>query len=390
MKRLKIQNFGPLVEADVDLGALNVVIGPQSSGKSTLLKVACYCTWVEKRIELHQHALDFKTGTYFIDRLMDYHQMGKYVYPDTYIEYETDCLKFNYDHSRQKFSFEWKSGRWEYRRPKVSYIPTERNLVATLSNWRKLGVSDNILDFMDEWDKARRSKSDGSDILNLGVSYRYDSDNDRDDIYLKNGRNLDFVSTSSGLQSLIPLYVYLNYLDKYQYVNEEKDNIEARNQRKQLQTTLHNALTDANVIEKSWKEGEMIHVVHMDEMFWFFPDKNTASTFESIYKRYSDTSHSEVFLEQPEDNLFAPTQCQLLDKVMEMHKGPHGDTFFIATHSPYVMNYFLEKQLEDFRLFFAIKDENGRSVIKTATEKQIQQMYDDGYDMFFNIEALGA
>lgn len=389
MKCLKIRNFGPVVDADVELGTMNVVIGPQSSGKSTLLKVACYCTWVEKRIELSQTAKDFENGSSFIEHLEDYHQMTKYTYPSTYIEYESDYMKFSYDHHKQEFVFEWKKDRWEYKRPKVAYVPTERNLVAILSNWRKLAVSDNILDFMDEWDKARRSPRSKSDIMNLGISYKYDIDNDTDDIYLKNGKNIDFVSTSSGLQSLIPLFIYLNYLDTGQYITSEKDSLETRNQRKQLQYALHRGLVEANMIGGELKDGIIPYVYQVDEMFWFFPDKESADVFEPIYKRYSETDHSEIFLEQPEDNLFAPTQCRLLDKVMSMHTDNHHDTFFIATHSPYVMNYFLEKNLKNFKLFFAMKGNDGLSVIRTASEEQIQQMYDDGYDMFFNIETLG-
>ena len=54
MKHIKIRCLGPIKEADIELKRINVPIGPQSSGKSCVLKTACYCTWVEKRIELTQ------------------------------------------------------------------------------------------------------------------------------------------------------------------------------------------------------------------------------------------------------------------------------------------------------------------------------------------------
>ena len=56
MKRIVIRDFGPIKEADVLLKDINVVIGEQSIGKSCVLKVACFCTWVEKRIEIEQNA----------------------------------------------------------------------------------------------------------------------------------------------------------------------------------------------------------------------------------------------------------------------------------------------------------------------------------------------
>ena len=59
MKHLIIDALGPLRHVDIFLERLNVIIGPQSSGKSCVLKTASYCTWVEKRIQITQSADDF-------------------------------------------------------------------------------------------------------------------------------------------------------------------------------------------------------------------------------------------------------------------------------------------------------------------------------------------
>lgn len=48
MKHLIVKHIGPLDKIDIELKKVNVIIGPQSSGKSCVLKLACYCTWVEK------------------------------------------------------------------------------------------------------------------------------------------------------------------------------------------------------------------------------------------------------------------------------------------------------------------------------------------------------
>ena len=59
MKRLKIRNLGPLSEVDLDFGKVKVIIGLQSSGKSCVLKTACCCSWIEKRIHLVQSSDEF-------------------------------------------------------------------------------------------------------------------------------------------------------------------------------------------------------------------------------------------------------------------------------------------------------------------------------------------
>mgnify|MGYP002623746984 CR=1 FL=1 len=62
MKHLIIHHFGPIEEADILLSRVNLIIGPQSSGKSTILKVACYCDWLEKQIEITQNPEKYCDG----------------------------------------------------------------------------------------------------------------------------------------------------------------------------------------------------------------------------------------------------------------------------------------------------------------------------------------
>ena len=53
-KKLIIDNIGPISHVELDLKRVNVIIGPQSAGKSCILKLACFCAWAEKRIQLEQ------------------------------------------------------------------------------------------------------------------------------------------------------------------------------------------------------------------------------------------------------------------------------------------------------------------------------------------------
>lgn len=151
MRHLRINNFGPIKSADLDLGQVNVIIGQQSSGKSCVLKTACYCAWVEKRIELTQATEPFCNGSSFIDLMAAYYNMTGYIRPATSIEYESNHLKFVYDNSDKTFRMSWKSGRWNYKRSKVSYVPADRNLVAAIPGWSSLPLDENLLEFMSNW-----------------------------------------------------------------------------------------------------------------------------------------------------------------------------------------------------------------------------------------------
>ena len=75
MRKVIIRNIGPLQKAEIELARVNVVVGPQSSGKSCVLKIACYCIWVEKRIELAQSADEFMVDGHFMQELVRFHKL---------------------------------------------------------------------------------------------------------------------------------------------------------------------------------------------------------------------------------------------------------------------------------------------------------------------------
>ncbi len=80
MKRITIREFGPIKEANIMLKDINIVIGEQSIGKSCVLKVSCFCTWVEKRLAIEQNAKRFEKNGVFIEELMNFHRLNGYVH----------------------------------------------------------------------------------------------------------------------------------------------------------------------------------------------------------------------------------------------------------------------------------------------------------------------
>ena len=353
MKHLIIRNFGPVREADILLGAVSVIIGMQGSGKSCVLKTACYCTWVEKRLQLAQKPNGFGWGSGFMDKLARYYEMSGYVRPDTNIEYETDYLHFSYDHVKQFFIYEWKAQRWNWHRPKVSYVPADRNLVASIPGWNTIPLKGNMIDFLTDWKYARRFLKREKDILGTGVTYEYDEASDTDTVIAPTGQRLDLTSSSSGLQSLIPQFVHLDYLFQGQY-NDKNRNISL--DQKEEYDALRNIL-------------------------------KTEGQSQDTYQRFITTDHSEIFLEEPEQNLFAPTQCQLVNWLME-HTEKHGDQLFVATHSPYILNQILKLAPKGLTVLFTHPSSKEQHVfdVRQLTEQEVREIYDNGVDIFFNFE----
>ena len=388
MKRIIIRAFGPIKEADIVLKDVNVIVGEQSIGKSCVLKVSCFCTWVEKRIEIEQNAHRFEKNGVFVEELENFHRLNGYMQENTYIGYESDFIKFSYD-KIHGFAYKWKDRRWEYKRPKVSYIPAERNLVAVIPNWFEVkSVAENIQDFMADWSDARKSVDNDKEILNLDVAYHYDEGNDKDFVKMADGHYLSFANVSSGLQSLIPLYIHLVNITSNNYIEREDNSVKHKSERDKLIDSLidyydknmgNSYMKNPNYGKANAKESLDMEYIPNPEM--------TNWTFRR-YLNISRIHHCEIFLEEPEENLFPPTQQTLMRSLLKLLKRDDGNTLFISTHSPYVLDILLEREDYDFGLFYIQSSEKG-SIVRTATEVDVQDMFEDGVDAFFNIERLG-
>ncbi|WP_300796608.1 ATP-binding protein [uncultured Bacteroides sp.] len=376
MRHIIIRNLGPLADADVFLNKINIIVGPQSAGKSCLLKTACFCDWVEKRIQLSQKPDAFKENGVFENKFVEFHKLHGYIKEDSYIEYENDSMKFSYSWKTKAFDFSWKEeGRWNYVCPKISYIPAERNIVAAIPNWFEVSMkNDNIRNFMKDWQEARSIMTEEMPILNLGVSYRYDKSNNMDKVTVGDGVVLDFTNTSSGLQSLIPLLVHLEFLYKKRFDSEQSKNVTRILEEEILRSNIFNEMSN-----RALKGGKNLFHLHDNDKI-----------AESIFRNFTSMKVTEIFLEEPEQNLFPPTQGVLAYRLIDWARGERGGFLFIATHSPYMVTSFLERDnMKDISLFFNKEAENGKYIVRTATEKEVQELYDYSIDVFHNLESLG-
>ena len=388
MKRIIIHDFGPVMDADVLLKNVNIIIGEQSIGKSCVLKVACFCTWVEKRIEIEQSTRRFEKNGVFLGELVNFHRLNGYVHEKTFIGYESDFMRFSYD-NENGFSFEWKPKRWKYKRPKVSYILAERNMVAVIPNWFEVkSVAGNIQAFMADWSDARKSVDNDKDILNLNVAYHYEESSDTDYVKMSDGHLLLFSNVSSGLQSLIPLYVHLVNITSKKFREREDKSVKHKSEQDNLIDSLidyyNNNIGEAFIKNPNYVKSSQRKSLEPE----YLPNpKMTVWSYE-IFRNISRIQQCEVFLEEPEQNLFPPTQQLLMRKLLRLFDSNKNNMLFISTHSPYILDVLLEREVYDFGLFYIQHSDNG-SIVRTATEEDVQDMFEGGVDAFFNIERLG-
>lgn len=347
MRHLIIRNFGPISEIDINLKRVNVIIGPQSSGKSTVLKVACFCDWMERQIEISQAPDYYCNPSFFVKNLVTFHKLEGFMQENTYISYANDALSFEYDAQKGNCKFSWGRGnkRWKYKRTKIAYIPSERNLVAAIPNWYQVSMeNNNILDFMKEWEFARKTFKNEENIIGLPFAYKYNTTNKTDNIIMPNGQELNLTNASSGLQSLTPLYIMIKYLTGGFY-KEKHIKVEDS----MLRDSLEQIVTKACGAMTKEKQQKIV---------------------DNIMTPY----RTDMYIEEPEAHIFPSTQKDFVYSLVSLLNGKTKHSCVIATHSPYIMTSF--NNLIQAGQIAKESDEKAQKVKERFTTRQLLR-YDD-------------
>ena len=341
MTHILIKNVGPIKNVEFDLNKINVFMGPQSSGKSTIAKILCHCQWVEKQCfsDIEYSKKFYEKDRTFYDSLAEYHRLEGYFNDKSFIEYKGDFVTIKYAHQKEhpKISINGK----EYKYPKLSYIPSERNIVAAIPNLKKYNDSnDVILYFMYDWftsrDEIREQTFDK--LINHQLSYKYRNEND---YIIDNGSELLLANASSGVQSLIPLYLVLYYSletiygQKRPLSYEQKQSITYLNHEtdKMISDLVRN-YTDVETVKKQlghW--GINTKIKSGDAMKQMLEDLQ-----KSFSDRY-DYHYTQLFIEEPEQNLFPSTQQKLVYWLLSLIQAnkSRSNSLVLTTHSPYIL-----------------------------------------------------
>lgn len=340
MKRIIIRNFGPIKKIEVDLKRINLVIGPQSSGKSTFLKVVCYCTWVEQQVFRTQEPELYCTSDNFLKNLIEFHKLEGYLKPNTYISYVTDYTSITYDAKSNICEFKWQNKRWNYKSAKISYIPAERNIVSVIPNWYQIKMEpNNLFSFMSDWEDTRKNFDEKERILSLPFDYVYDRKTGVDKIVLNNGEKINLTNASSGIQSLVPLVMTINFLTD-DFFRKEKKSVEKERLYIQLLEKISLPENPENLLSKY------------------------ATTFLLFYPQFTS-----FFIEEPEAHIFPSTQKDFVYTLVEKLNNERQHTCFIATHSPYIMTAINNLMLAADKS--AESEETKKDVLKRFSKQQL-------------------
>lgn len=344
MRHLIIRNIGPVKFAEFELKRFNFIIGPQSSGKSTIAKILSTCSWVEKEVATTMDEHSVADAAAFRALMVDFHKMTDYFVEDSEIEFETDIIKISL--KGESFNVQLKNQEL-YRREKICYIPSERNSV-TLPELQgyEFGPT-NLRSFLFDWFNAREfyEKDNKTDILDLGVRYFYDPNEQKykDRIEHVNGKTyqIPLGSASSGLQSVIPLQIMIQYYsNQYFKTFAEKTSFDSDVKTRTIQArvidkyVLNVAYPGFNPVDRSKlikKQNDLIHEGNPEA-------RELLNKYREELERLTVPVRTAYIVEEPEQNLYPSTQRGLLNFIVASCNGERAHSLTITTHSPYIIN----------------------------------------------------
>lgn len=344
MIHLIIENVGPIVKANLSFKKYNFLIGPQSSGKSTIAKIFSTCSWVEKEVATTLDEKVISDGNQFIKQVEDFHKMSGYFSVSSIVKYESESLSLSLENSELKIKM---NPSLNYSRQKISYIPSDRNMVSVPGlNGLELEAT-SLRSFLFDWFKARNSYplSQKAEILNLGVNYYYDSREQtfKDRIEHTNGNtyHISLYCASSGLQSVIPLVLMLRYFSEDYYLNDAFNTSFDNSERNRL---LRERLVDLLVLEPlypGYSDADRYQLLREinDKLADYESDYIAAMTrFDQKYKQITTPVATRFIVEEPEQNLFPYTQIQLVEYLLQKSESGRVHSITVTTHSPYIIN----------------------------------------------------
>lgn len=284
---LTIRNFGPIKDMTLELRVVNIFIGNQSTGKSTVAKV----------LSLAKQMFDLSLGGDESKKMFDYkehgfqeqleiHGLTNYLKSDTYIEFDDSCDNFKYQDGK---IFIKKGERQENNKNTrlKSFIPSYReaavllkdDLFGIIAHTKEINWPQLFSFFGQEFIVATKSKKfhDYTDILGI----KYELIEGEYKVVLNNGVVIEINESASAIISGIPLLI---------------------------------------VFDKA-----------VESMY---------STFPRIYHR---ANRPYIIIEEPELNCFPITQKKLMEHFISKIKFEIKEGFdyycglLITTHSPYIL-----------------------------------------------------
>ncbi|WP_252179883.1 AAA family ATPase [Endozoicomonas sp. 4G] len=354
MHKLEIHNFGPLRHCDATLDELVILIGPQSSGKSTVSKLFFF--FLHIRDEYVKFLLNSteKKNTKYLSR--DFSKLIR----KRFIEFwgptpQGSDLKLKYQYSEDVFiEIQLDSARHRYIEPIIS-DKIENSLIESYSSL-KSGISRDkessnlfnsasaIANEISDSEKVNRLINTSKELFNF----------DEELLFIPAGRSL-LSTLSDQLQYIHPHQLDYPMRSFIERINNTKSffgkSLDDIIREKQLlgegEIWFSATRKVANIIKRILK-GEYIHDKDGGKLYISknsYTKINFASSGQqesiwillSLFLVVLEKVKVQIFIEEPEAHLFPVAQKEVVELISFLHASMKTK-FVLTTHSPYILS----------------------------------------------------
>lgn len=119
---------------------------------------------------------------------------------------------------------------------------------------------------------------------------------------------------------------------------------------------------------------------------FLIPFHSIAETLQRMifYKTAIESNQNAIItFEEPEAHSYPPYISKITHSILESE----NNQFFITTHSPYVINDFLEVDNNELAIYL-VDFKQGETIVKRMSDRELQEAYEYGVDLFFNTETF--
>lgn len=341
MVKLKVKNFGPIKEGFsendgfMDISPITLFCGNQATGKSTIAKLFSTFTWLEKAVFRNDYDEASVANKEFFINFLKNQRIHEYIKDNSEIVYIGNACIFSYVNNNFSVSVN-EAQLKNYIRPKIMYIPAERNLLTILEDAdkiQKLPVMLSIL--LERYRNARKKLAQDPYSLPISnIKIKYDSINNITSVFSDNSQVVDISNSSSGIQSITPLSLISDYLAKSVtqdvFSNIQKLSVAERDKiKKDIQQ-----FNDKELADTLLKELNMYFLAGSKQGI---SEKNVY-LMKTILQYYFNQCFINI-VEEPEQNLFPESQNKVLYHLLECFNRNPNNQLMITTHSPYIISY---------------------------------------------------
>lgn len=330
MSTIQIQHIGALKDTgELPIKRVTLFLGPQGAGKSTLMKILCYCRWVEKEIMKDLKNKDWYTHyKRFFKGLSEFHRLPQSFFSsDSSIVYKGDLVAIIWSLGKNKGNAKVSVSKSDFARrrhnPKLAFIPAERNLVSAVQNIDRNYRSnsrDVLFNFILELEEAKQAYTiDNKLALSIMPGLSYYQSEGTNLIWHEEGQYvLNAFYVASGIQSAFPVDVISSYL--------------------------HTQVGRLSPMSMSELSAVLLGLLSTGEKL---PD-DISDRLSRLEKSFLYSS-MQLYIEEPEQSLFPESQrrlmfrlLQIISSVKEMEKKawaePYASSLVFTTHSPYLLS----------------------------------------------------